>query len=107
MEDTVWHPKNCLINMKTDTRYFYSFLFSVLGVSMIKHVYFTYHNRNELNLVPYDLICIGGLSGMFASYIFLGYKYFGYGLIAGLFYGSFNYICLYYAVNRKKLKQRN
>jgi hypothetical protein len=40
MEKVLWNPRNCLINMKTNMRYFYSIYITVVGMTAIKNTYF-------------------------------------------------------------------
>lgn len=104
LENNIWHPRNCIINMKTNTRYVYSIFVSVIGIWSLKYLYYYLVKRNELYLYLRDYMSIGSLSGMFTFFILYGfrYRYLLNGILIGGLYGFvYNKLIIYFS----KVKQ--
>ncbi len=46
VENKLWHPSRCFVNMTTKTRYLYTTFMVTIGVWAIKSLYFRYFNKN-------------------------------------------------------------
>jgi hypothetical protein len=103
-EHELWHPKNCIINMRPNTRYLFTIMSGFVGVFIIKQSYYYFRNRKELDLNIIDFLSIGGLSGIYISCLACSYnlKFLSLGLFFGLYYGLFYNFCTKFFVNRKK-----
>ena len=104
LETKYWHPKNCYINMRFNTRYFYTILFSGIGIWSIKYFYFHLRKRNEMDFNTEDYFLVGGISGVYLANFFISFNLrkliaaFSLGGIYGLIYK----FLMLYIVNKNK-----
>jgi hypothetical protein len=90
--------------MKTNTRYFYTIILSVVGICAIKQIYYYMQKGTDLDMNLKDYVLIGGLSGIFVTNLSLGLSYISNGAFYGMFYGMFYNLLLKYFVNRRVRK---
>lgn len=90
--------------MKTNLRYFYSCFASVVGVFSIKQAYFHKFKRKELDLVKSDFAVLGGLSGLFVSWIIFGLvpSILLKSILLGCAYWMIYYYMIKYSINKKR-----
>lgn len=106
VENELWHPKNSFINMKTNTRIFYSIMMTALGVSAIKNIYIYYLDKNELSLDTYDYSIIGAICGLYTGQILLGSRFLLVSLFMGTIYGISYSLMISFMVKRRREKAK-
>ncbi len=90
--------------MKSNTRYFYTIMSSVIGMCMIKNLYFYLRRAKELDANINDFAFIGTVSGVYVASLSFGLYYMMYGGMFGMIYGIVYQMLLRYFVNRRKKK---
>ena len=104
LETKLWHNNKCYINMKYNTRYFYTIFGTIIGIWSLKYFYFYIFGKRELDFEYQDYASIGGLSGIFLTNFFLPLtlKTILISASIGAFYGlTYNSIMIY-TINKNK-----
>jgi hypothetical protein len=90
--------------MRFNTRYFYTILFSGIGIWSIKYLYFNIRKKNELDFNNEDYFLIGGFSGIFFAnfFILLNLRNLISSFSLGGLYGLIYKFIMIYIINKNK-----
>src|SRR4051812_25196911 len=92
--------------MRTNTRYLYTIVTGVIGIWSVKHMYYFFTQRKELDMLFKDFAVVGGLCGIFITMLVfrIDFKMLFLGGACGFFYGAFYGTMMRFFVNKRKKK---